>query len=148
MAMNYNKDDWAMWEGGPLGLFAGLRRMVKRFVLTSFYDNTIMLCVLFNTVVLAMDGLVDAEGDKVLNDFNLSFTFIFTADMALKQFGMGIADYFADGMNCFDAVIVALSLVELAIFGTGGGAGMSAFKSIRIFRTFRVLRVTRLIRSL
>lgn len=50
--------------------------------------------------------------------------------------------------NIFDAFVVILSLVELAIFGNGSGSAISAFRSVRIFRTFRVLRVTRLIRSL
>ena len=61
---------------------------------------------------------------------------------------MGVVEYLKDSMNIFDSVIVALSLVELFIFGTGGGSAISAFRSVRIFRTFRVLRVTRLVRSL
>ena len=68
--------------------------------------------------------------------------------MVLKILGIGVVEYLKDSMNIFDSVIVALSLVELFIFGTGGGSAISAFRSVRIFRTFRVLRVTRLVRSL
>ena len=68
--------------------------------------------------------------------------------MVLKMFGMGVGEYLKDTMSKFDAVIVVLSLVELFIFGSGGGSAISAFRSVRIFRTFRVLRVTRLVRSL
>lgn len=50
-----------------------------------------------------------------------------------------------DKMNCFDAVIVILSFVEIIL---GGNSAFSAFRSVRIFRAFRVLRVTKLIRSL
>lgn len=67
--------------------------------------------------------------------------------MGLKVIGLGLTDYLRDKMNVFDAFVVILSLVELAIFG-GGGSAISAFRSVRIFRTFRVLRVTKLIRSL
>ena len=83
-----------------------------------------------------------------LNQLNFTFTIIFTVDMGLKMFGQGVSEYLKDGMNVFDAIIVTLSLVELAFFGTGGGSAISAFRSVRIFRTFRVLRVTRLVRSL
>lgn len=64
------------------------------------------------------------------------------------MFGMGVVEYLKDRMNIFDSIIVSLSLIELFIFGSGGGSAISAFRSVRIFRTFRVLRVTRLVRSL
>ena len=67
--------------------------------------------------------------------------------MVLKMFGMGVGEYLKDNMNVFDAIIVCISLVELTIFGSGGGSAISAFRSVRIFRTFRVLRVTRYISS-
>lgn len=105
-----------------------------------------MMSVLGNTIVLGLDGLVTTnEGTKTLSTFNLAFTYVFTADMVLKMFGMGVAEYLKDKMNIFDALIVSLSLFELFIFG-GGGSAISAFRSVRIFRIFRVLRMTRLIR--
>lgn len=69
--------------------------------------------------------------------------------MGLKVIGMGPRKYISDTMNIFDAIIVALSLVELFFFGGGSGkSSLSAFRSVRIFRAFRVLRVTKLMRSL
>jgi len=104
-----------------------------------------MMSVLINTIVLALDGLVTGSHKKALSTLNLAFTYVFTADMVLKMFGMGVAEYLKDKMNVFDALIVSLSLFELFIFGNGGSA-ISAFRSVRIFRIFRVLRMTRLIR--
>ena len=104
-----------------------------------------MLCVLVNTIVLSLDGMVSDSGSETLNKFNFSFTIIFIIDMGLKIIGQGLSDYLKDSMNIFDALIVTLSIVELAIFGNGGSA-ISAFRSVRIFRTFRVLRVTKLVR--
>ena len=66
--------------------------------------------------------------------------------MFLKLIGLGIKEYVNDRMNCFDFVIVVLSLVELVFLESS--TGISAFRSIRVLRVFRVLRVTRLIRSL
>lgn len=104
-----------------------------------------MMSVLINTIVLALDGLVTGSQKKTLSTLNLAFTYVFTADMVLKMFGMGVTEYLKDKMNVFDALIVSLSLFELLIFGNGGSA-ISAFRSVRIFRIFRVLRMTRLIR--
>lgn len=113
-----------------------------------YFDYFIMLCVILNTLILALDGLVSAEDEEALDDFNLIFTIIFTVDMGLKLIGMGVVDYIRDTMNIFDGVIVILSLVELAITTGKKKSAISAFRSVRIFRTFRVLRVTKLIRSL
>lgn len=129
-------------------MIEAFRRLIKRFALSKPVDNIMMLCVFINTVILALDGLVDKSGDAILNQFNVSFTIIFTVDMGLKIIGMGLIEYLRDKMNIFDCSIVILSLSELVIFGSGGGSAISAFRSVRIFRTFRVLRVTRLIRSL
>ncbi len=107
-----------------------------------------MLCVFMNTIILTTEGLVSNQGEIILNKFNFSFTIIFTIDMGLKVFGMGVVDYLRDKMNVFDSIIVILSIIELALTGGSGGSALSAFRSVRIFRTFRVLRVTRLIRSL
>lgn len=130
------------------GLFKAFRRKVRNFALGGFFDTIIMLSVVGNTVVLALDGEVSAEGMNLLNKFNFSFTIIFTIDMGLKIFGLGLVDYLKDKMNIFDAVIVSLSLIELAFLSGGGSSAFSAFRSVRIFRVFRVFRVTRLVRSL
>ena len=94
-----------------------------------------------NTVILSLDGLVD-KNNKNLEQFNIAFTYIFTFDMSLKIFGLGIREYIKDKMNIFDTAIVILSLIEHFVFGGGG----SAMSSIRILRIFRVLRVSRVIR--
>ena len=65
--------------------------------------------------------------------------------MGLKIIGLGLKHYIFDKMNCFDAIIVIISFVEIIL---GGNSTFSAFRSVRIFRAFRVLRVTKLIRSL
>lgn len=41
----YKIIDYEIWEKGFLGVINGSRRMIKKFVLTSFFDNTIMITV-------------------------------------------------------------------------------------------------------
>ena len=145
---NYAKKDYEIWQAGFYGLCQGFRRLIRNVALSNWMNTFLILCVLGNTIVLTMDGLVDQEGEFILSQCNLAFTYIFTIDMGMKIIGMGIVEYLKDSMNIFDSVIVSLSIVELFIFGTGGGSSISAFRSVRIFRTFRVLRVSRLVRSL
>lgn len=56
-----------MWEGGIYGIWMASRRITKDFALGKWFDGFIMLSVLGNTIVLAMDGLVDKDGEAILN---------------------------------------------------------------------------------
>lgn len=79
--------------------------------------------------------------------FLLFKNFFFSAvEMGFKMLAFGLLGYFRDKMNCFDALIVVLSFVEIILGGSN--SAFSAFRSVRIFRAFRVLRVTKIIRSL
>lgn len=46
------------------------------FVTSKFFDNFIMLCVVTNTIILAMEGIVDTKV-TAFTALNLIFTIIF-----------------------------------------------------------------------
>ena len=128
---------------------------------SNFMENFLLVAVMLNTCVLAMDGLFTSdESIALLGKFNLVFTIIFIVEMGLKILGFGIKGYVGDKMNLFDALIVLLSIVELVMPSSDStgeeeeqtkGSAVSAFRTVRIFRIFRalrVLRVTRLLRAL
>lgn len=58
------------------------------------------------------------------------FTTIFTAEAVLKIIAMNPVNYLKDRWNCFDIVIVFLSLVEL---------GLQNVKGLSILRSFRLV---------
>jgi hypothetical protein len=97
------------------------------------YDNFMMLCVLFNTAILATPGFLSPKGEVLVNNMNFAFTIIFTIDMGLKLIAMGVLGYLRDKSNVFDGLIVILSLLEL-VFLNSGSSAISAFRSFRIFR--------------
>jgi hypothetical protein len=103
-----------------------------------------LLFVIANTVILAMNGLVNTDNPPY-STLNTVFTIAFTIDLILKIFAYGVS-FFGDIMNIFDSFVVCTSIVELT-FGSGG-SNLSALRAIRILRAFRVLRITRLIRTL
>ena len=121
-----------------------IRKKTLLFVTKPFYDNMMLIFVLGNTIILAMNGLVDTDSSPY-STLNTIFTFVFALDLFIKIFAFGF-DFFGDIMNIFDSFVVCISIVELS-FGSGG-SNLSALRAVRILRAFRVLRITRLIRTL
>lgn len=129
---------------GLVGILNVMRKKTLLFVTSSIYDNFMLILVIANTIILAMNGLVDTDSSP-FTQLNTVFTFAFAADLFLKIFAFGI-QFFGDIMNMFDAFVVSISIVEMS-FGSGG-SNLSALRAVRILRAFRVLRITRLIRTL
>lgn len=46
---------------------------------------------------------------------NYVFTGLFTFEMVLKLFALGLLEYIADRFNCFDGFVVIMSLVEIVL---------------------------------
>lgn len=146
-AMSTFSFDKEIWLTGIKGKIKLAQKYLRKFVNTKLFDNSMLLCVIINTAILALDGLFyDETTVNTFNDFNETLTLIFAAEMGLKLLGETPKRYLSDKMNVFDGCVVTISLVEL--YALSGTKGLSAFRTVRIFRTFRVLRVTRLLRSL
>jgi hypothetical protein len=129
---------------GLFGMLNVIRKKTLLFVTKPLYDNSMLIFVIANTVILSMSGLVDTSQTPYAQ-LNTIFTFLFAADLLLKVFAFGIG-FFGDIMNLFDSFVVCISIVEMS-FGSGG-SNLSALRAVRILRAFRVLRITRLIRTL
>jgi hypothetical protein len=136
-----------VWPKGLHGSIKYFRVNLKKLITNTFYDNFLIFCVVFNTVVLTIDHYgIDAATTSILNTFNLIFTIIFTIEMGFKIIAIGIKKYLSAKMNYLDGIVVILSLVEVIM--SSGTKALSALKTVRIFRIFRVLRVARLLRSI
>ena len=142
--ISFDKEVWLVGFKGKLKMG---QKYLRRLVNSKLFDHTMLLAVIINTVILAMDGLFyDATTLAMFDSFNLYLTMIFTVEMVFKIVADTPRRYVADKMNIFDGSVVTISQVEL--WALSGSKGLSAFRTVRIFRTFRVLRVTRLLRSL
>lgn len=136
------KEEYEINIRGVVGFWRVARKQTLLFVSAPFYDNFVLLIVMANTILMAMSGFVNTDGDPY-STISLAFSILFAIDLGVKVFAYGIA-FFSDVMNLFDSAVVVISLVEITL----GGSNLSALRSIRILRAFRVLRITRLIRSL
>ena len=141
-----------VWPKGFYNTVKKFRCLLKGFVRLGIFDNFLTLCVLFNTIVMALEAYdMDDELKTSLEFYNLIFTWIFIVEMGLKLLARGPKKYAAEPMNLLDGAVVMLSIVEIvmnALGGDGGGGSLQAFRTVRVFRTFRVLRVTRILRAL
>lgn len=140
-----------VWPYGNEGQIKRMRVQLKNFVKHPIFDNGMTLCVLLNTIVMAMERYNMPDYEIILLDkISDWFTWIFIFEMSSKLVAIGISKYLSDRMNWLDGAVVMLSVVEIAlvsVFSADGG-GLTAFKTLRVLRTFRVLRVARLLRAL
>lgn len=139
------------------------KKWVHFVVMDPFVDLAITICIVLNTLFMAMEHYPMTEefdymlsvGNLVnthpfylqcllgcdlvsgsLKEFQLSqvFTGIFTAEMFFKLIAMDPYYYFQVGWNIFDSIIVTLSLVEL---GLANVQGLSVLRSFRLVKNCR-----------
>ncbi|XP_051624240.1 sodium channel protein type 5 subunit alpha-like isoform X9 [Manacus candei] len=126
-----------IWDCCPLWLL--IKKFVKFVVMDPFTDLTITLCIVLNTLFMALEHYkMTKEFDHMLYIGNLVFTGIFTAEMVFKVIALDPYYYFQQGWNIFDSIIVILSLMEL---------GLSSMGNLSVLRSFRLLRVFKLAKS-
>lgn len=104
-----------------------------------------MLLILGNSVVLATEHYEQPDWlTETQNIANIFFTVIFACEMLLSMMGLGCKEYFSDGFNIFDFIIVMFSLFDLGVTlsSDGGSAGF-----ITVLRGFRLLRIFKLVKS-
>ncbi|XP_074549972.1 sodium channel protein type 5 subunit alpha-like [Halichoeres trimaculatus] len=128
---------YLVWECSPTWL--KLKQLVKIMVMDPFLDLAITICIVLNTLFMAMEHYpMTDEFNRMLSIGNQVFSAIFTAEMVLKIIALDPYYYFQTGWNIFDSIIVCLSLMEL---------GLSDVEGLSVLRSFRLLRVFKLARS-
>ncbi|XP_047427562.1 sodium channel protein type 4 subunit alpha B isoform X2 [Mugil cephalus] len=120
------------------GCWMWLKQWLYIIVMDPFVDLGITICIVLNTVFMAMEHYpMTAEFENLLSVGNLVFTGIFTAEMVLKLLAMDPYYYFQVGWNIFDSIIVTMSLVEL---GLANVQGLSVLRSFRLMRVFKLAK--------
>ncbi|DAA17127.1 sodium channel protein type 5 subunit alpha [Bos taurus] len=128
---------YLIWECCPLWM--SIKQKVKFMVMDPFADLTITMCIVLNTLFMALEHYnMTTEFEEMLQVGNLVFTGIFTAEMTFKIIALDPYYYFQQGWNIFDSIIVILSLMEL---------GLSRMGNLSVLRSFCLLRVFKLAKS-
>uniref|UniRef100_A0A1I8G7J9 Sodium channel protein n=1 Tax=Macrostomum lignano TaxID=282301 RepID=A0A1I8G7J9_9PLAT len=112
-----------------------VEKYVNLFILDPFVELFITICILVNTLFMALDVPANSQSFKeFLSHANLFFTATFAIEAFSKLIGMRPAVYFLDGWNIFDFSIVLLSLVELPLQNVQGLSILRAFRLLRVFK--------------
>lgn len=112
---------------------------ISQLVQNRHFENFIIVLIVLSSVALAVEPPkldVSTTLGYILYELDLFFTVVFTAEMALKIFVLGLFGYFETGWNRLDAFIVIISLVSL----------LAPEVDISFLRTLRFLRVLRPLR--
>ncbi|MBD2864611.1 ion transporter [Paenibacillus oceani] len=110
------------------------------FIHGKAFTSIILTVVFLNAIVIGLQSYpqVNAAYGSLLQSLDLVFLMIFTVEVILKVF-VDRTNYFKDGWNVFDFIVVAASLLFIS----------SPFVSVlRILRVLRILKTISSIRSL
>ncbi|XP_053611673.1 sodium channel protein para isoform X7 [Plodia interpunctella] len=119
-------------------LWLEFQKYVALLVFDPFVELFITLCIVVNTLFMALDHHdMDRDMEKALKSGNYFFTATFGIEAMLKLIAMSPKYYFQEGWNIFDFIIVALSLLEL---GLEGVQGLSVLRSFRLLRVFKLAK--------
>uniref|UniRef100_A0A8D2LHF5 Sodium channel protein n=1 Tax=Varanus komodoensis TaxID=61221 RepID=A0A8D2LHF5_VARKO len=127
-----------VWECCPLWL--KVKKAVSLFVMDPFMDLLITLCIVMNTLFMALEHYkMSPWFDAVLSTGNTIFTGIFIAEVILKNIALDPYYYFQQRSNIFDSVIVFISIVELSMPREKKDNGKRVFKLAKSWPTLNTL---------
>ncbi|CAF1538985.1 unnamed protein product [Rotaria magnacalcarata] len=128
------------WECNcRLPILKKIQAIINFFILDGFVDLFIILCIICNTLLMALDHHGQSKKmTRILTIGNSFFTIIFTTEVTLKIIAMTPSKYLKNGWNKFDFLIVVVSLAEL---------GFVHIKGLSVLRSFRLLRIFKLAKS-
>jgi len=116
-----------------------IKETLKHFIEHKKTSNFILFVIILNSALLGFmtDSSIMASFGKILHTSCNICVYIFTLELLIKLF-VYKKNFFKDGWNNFDFIIVAISWIP-----TSG-----AFSSFRVFRILRALRALRLVTQL
>lgn len=80
-----------------------------------YFDSFIMLCIMLNTIVLAMSWYDEPESITAFTKHaNTVFIVIFTLEAIIKIIAMNCA-YFKDPWNVFDFIVVVFTPIVIVV---------------------------------
>ncbi|XP_054707665.1 muscle calcium channel subunit alpha-1-like [Uloborus diversus] len=128
-----------------------LRRMCRRMVKSKAFYWSVIVLVFLNTLTLASEHNSQPPWlDYFQECANLFFVVLFTLEMLLKLFSLGIQGYFVSLFNRFDCFVVVSSILEtvLTYSDVMPPLGVSVLRCVRLLRIFKVTKYWASLRNL
>uniref|UniRef100_A0A8C7IDC8 Sodium channel protein n=1 Tax=Oncorhynchus kisutch TaxID=8019 RepID=A0A8C7IDC8_ONCKI len=126
---------YLIWDCCPMWL--SFKGIVNTVVMDPFVDLAITVCIVLNTLFMAMEHYpMTTDLWKYFQPCSNLTTV--SVSMCFKLIALDPYYYFQQGWNIFDGIIVSLSLMEL---------GLANVEGLSVLRSFRLLRVFKLAKS-
>lgn len=120
-----------------------IRRVCLGIICSQFFDFFMILAILCNSIVLAID-LNDEQSN--INEY--VFTTIYTIEMILKIIAKGFIlhpyTYLRDPWNWLDFIVVLLTYTSIILTSLG----VEAASTLKLFRVFRIFKTVNIIPGL
>ncbi|KAM6142235.1 sodium channel protein type 5 subunit alpha-like [Phoenicopterus ruber ruber] len=117
---------YLIWNCCPF--WKAVKEKVKLVILDPFVDLLIMVCIIVNTLFMALEYPdMPRNYQEMIYISDKVFTLIFTAEMILKIIALDPYNYFQQKWNIFDSIVVMIGLISFK-------ENLSAFRLLRIFK--------------
>ncbi|XP_038604664.1 voltage-dependent L-type calcium channel subunit alpha-1S [Tachyglossus aculeatus] len=119
------------------------RRKCHEVVKSKVFYWLVILVVALNTLSIASEHHKQPAWLTHVQDLaNTVLLALFTVEMLLKMYGLGLRQYFMSLFNRFDCFVVCSGLLEIALVQVGimSPLGISVLRCIRLLRIFKVTR--------
>ncbi|XP_026733620.1 muscle calcium channel subunit alpha-1-like isoform X3 [Trichoplusia ni] len=128
-----------------------MKRACRRAVKSQTFYWLIIVLVFLNTVVLASEHYQQPEWLDLFQEYgNAFFVALFTLEMLVKMYSLGLQGYFVSLFNRFDCFVVVGSISEMVLTKTEvmPPLGISVLRCVRLLRVFKVTKYWRSLSNL
>lgn len=126
------------------------REFFLQLVESRKFDIFILICIILNTVVLAINWYSQpVYVDDILDFINYGFALVFAFESISKIIAFGAVMYFKKTENLFDFFIVVVSLVSSIVslvLNVDFGASTTFIRALRITRIFKYIKKSKQIK--
>lgn len=112
-------------------------KKLRKLTDSTIFQNIILGIIIFNAILMGLQTIsgLSPQTAALLSLLDSVCLGIFIAEMLMKMAAYG-RDYFRDGWNWFDMIIILMSVIS-------GMSFLSAFRAFRVLRVFRSLKALR-----
>lgn len=115
---------------------------------SGWLDIVSLVVIITNTAVMASQSYPGNPQWQVASDYlNVAFCFYFILELLVKLLGVGPRAFVRDKMNLFDALVVAASLVEVALCLMPGVDSCKCAEHSKWYGVHRALLLTHVVHA-
>ncbi|XP_044466336.1 two pore calcium channel protein 1 [Mangifera indica] len=151
IALRFQKEDVpSCFERFPLVYRSPFSENLKAFIRSPKFGYIVSFILIVNLVAVIVETTLDIEnssGQKVWQEVEFVFGWIYVLEMALKVYSFGFENYWSDGQNRFDFLITWIIVIgETVTFVSPNGLTfLSNGEWIRYLLLARMLRLIRIL---